>query len=162
MAQGMYRYCNLQEIVFDLYSHFRSFFVLLWRLIVLFWGRNSVVSSTGDWLEWIQCCSHGHFNWNRFLSLTLSKLRLCSANHRTWYFSNLACDWLSIVWAYSEQETEHRPCTRHMHCPLPLFQGLWLCGIRYVVYTCSKSTFHFCLIIGNWLLILLNAHTVRA
>ena len=44
----------------------------------------------------------------RFLSLAQSKLRLCSANHRTGYFSNLACDWLSIVWAYSEQETENR------------------------------------------------------
>ena len=33
----------------------------------------------------------------RFLSLARSKLRLCSANHRAGYFSNLACDWLSIV-----------------------------------------------------------------
>ena len=45
----------------------------------------------------------------RFLSLTRSKLRLCLANHRAGYFSNLACDWLSIVWAYSEQETENGP-----------------------------------------------------
>ena len=37
------------------------------------------------------------------------KLRLCSANHREGYFSNLACDWLSIVWAYSKQETENGP-----------------------------------------------------
>ena len=29
--------------------------------------------------------------------LTQSKLRLCLANHRAGYFSNLACDWLSIV-----------------------------------------------------------------
>ena len=48
--------------------------------------------------------------WARFLSLARSKLRLCSANHRAGYFSNLACDWLSIVWAYSEQETEIGPC----------------------------------------------------
>ena len=47
----------------------------------------------------------------RFLSLAPSKLRLCSANHRAGYFSNLACDWLSIVWAYSEQETENGPRT---------------------------------------------------
>ena len=40
-------------------------------------------------------------------SLVRSKLRLCSANHRTGYFSNLACDWLSIVWAYSEEETKN-------------------------------------------------------
>ena len=46
----------------------------------------------------------------RFLSLARSKLRLCSANHRAGYWSNLACDWLSIVWAYSEQETENGPC----------------------------------------------------
>ena len=45
--------------------------------------------------------------WARFLSLTWSKLRLCSADHRAGYFSNPACDWLSIVWAYSEQETEN-------------------------------------------------------
>ena len=45
----------------------------------------------------------------RFLSLARSKLRLCSAYHRAGYFSNLACDWLSIVWAYSEQETENGP-----------------------------------------------------
>ena len=37
--------------------------------------------------------------------------RLCSANHRAGYFSNLACDWLSIVWAYSEQEAENGRCT---------------------------------------------------
>ena len=35
----------------------------------------------------------------RFLSLARSKLRLCSANHRAGYFSNLACDWLSLLWA---------------------------------------------------------------
>ena len=45
----------------------------------------------------------------RFPSLARSKLRLCTANHRAGYFSNLACDWLSIVWAYSEQETENGP-----------------------------------------------------
>ena len=31
-----------------------------------------------------------------FLSLAQSKLRLCSANYRAGYFSNQACDWLSI------------------------------------------------------------------
>ena len=45
----------------------------------------------------------------RFLALAWCKLRLCSANHRAGYFSNLACDWLSIVWAYSKQETENGP-----------------------------------------------------
>ena len=49
----------------------------------------------------------------RFQALAQSKLRLCSANHRAGYFSNLACDWLCIVWAYSEQETENRPSMGH-------------------------------------------------
>ena len=47
--------------------------------------------------------------WARFLSLAQSKCMLCSANHRAGYFSNLACDWLSTVWAYSKQETQNRP-----------------------------------------------------
>ena len=47
--------------------------------------------------------------WARFLCLAWSKLRLGLANHRTGYFSNLACDWLSIVWAYSEHDTENGP-----------------------------------------------------
>ena len=62
----------------------------------------------------------------RFLSLAGSKSRLCSANHRPGYWSNLPCDWPSTVWAYSEQETENRPsltshdaplCSRHVHIP---------------------------------------------
>ena len=42
--------------------------------------------------------------WARFLCVARSKLRLCSANHRSGYFSNLAFDWLSIVWAYSKRQ----------------------------------------------------------
>ena len=49
--------------------------------------------------------------WARFLSLARSKLRLCSANHRACYFSNLACDWLSRVRAYCEKKTESGPRT---------------------------------------------------
>ena len=45
----------------------------------------------------------------RFLSIARSKLRLCSANHRAGYFSDLACDLLSIIWVYSKQETENEP-----------------------------------------------------
>ena len=59
--------------------------------------------------------------WGRFLSLTRSKLRLCSANNRAGYCSILACDWLSIVWAYSEQETETDPAicrTRPQWCEI--------------------------------------------
>ena len=49
------------------------------------------------------------WTWANFLSLAWSKLRLCSANHRPGYWSNLPCDWPSTAWAYSEQETENRP-----------------------------------------------------
>ena len=46
------------------------------------------------------------------------KVRLCSTNHRAGYFSNLACDWLSIVLAYSKQEKENGPRSeRHHICP---------------------------------------------
>ena len=47
-----------------------------------------------------------------FLSLTGSKLRLCLANQRTGYLSNLACDYLGIVWACCQQETENGPCSK--------------------------------------------------
>ena len=52
---------------------------------------------------------NGPVSWARFLSLAWSKLRLCSANHRPGYWSNLPCDWPSTAWAYSEQETENGP-----------------------------------------------------
>ena len=67
-----------------------------------------------QWVTSLQCnnISHWldtHLNWARFLFLAPCKLGLCSANHRPGYWSNLPCDWLSTVWAYSEQETENRP-----------------------------------------------------
>ena len=56
-------------------------------------------------MPWLPCITRA-----RFLSLARSKLRLCSANHRAGYFSNLHCDWLSIVWAYSSKRvTENGP-----------------------------------------------------
>ena len=66
------------------------------------------------WLD-VKDPLHHYLNqefWARFLSLAQSKLRLYSANHKAGYFSNLACDWLSIVWAYSEQQTENGPRTK--------------------------------------------------
>ena len=45
--------------------------------------------------------------WARYQSLAQSKLRLCSANHRPGYWSDLPWDWPSTAWAYSEQETEN-------------------------------------------------------
>ena len=44
-----------------------------------------------------------------FLSLPWSKHRLCSANHRPGYWSNLPCDWPSTAWAYSEPDAENGP-----------------------------------------------------
>ena len=66
---------------------------------------NSLVHSNGN----MQCGHDRHQFRARFLSLARSKPRLCSANHRTGYWSNLPCDWLSTAWAYSEQVTENRP-----------------------------------------------------
>ena len=63
----------------------------------------------------------------RFLSPARSKLRLCSANHRAGYFSNLACDWWSIVWAYSEQGTENGPRFDKTLFPIvSIFSECWI------------------------------------
>ena len=80
----------------------------------------------------------------RFLSLAQSKLRLCSANHRSGYWGNLPCDWLSTAWAYSEQEIENGPRTwmsnyisgflcdvRCNYLPIPIFSGYEVEVIRY-------------------------------
>ena len=51
-----------------------------------------------------------------FLSLAQSKLRLCSANHRPGYWSNLPCDWPSTAWAYSwarDRKRAHDPITEY-------------------------------------------------
>ena len=73
-----------------------------------------------------------------FLSLARSKLRLCLANHMAGYFSNLACDWLSIVWAYSEQETENGP--RSSRC-LNIRKYLSRCSIHYSGWPQLASVF---------------------
>ena len=80
-----------RHVGFNTYHLFRSLFVLTHKyqssaLVVLY-------AVTRD----------------RFLSLGRNKHKLCPANHRAGYFSNLTCDWLSIVWAHSEQETENGP-----------------------------------------------------
>ena len=67
-----------------------------------------------------------------FLSLARSKLRLCSANHGAGYFSNLTCDWLSIVWAYSEQETENGPWIQFM---------AWINDYIYMIIGDNSSSF---------------------
>ena len=64
-------------------------------------------------LKWLMvyslwaCQSNSNWIWSCFLSLARIKLRLCSANHRPGYWSNLPCDWPSATWAYSEQDTEN-------------------------------------------------------
>ena len=47
----------------------------------------------------LQLCSVYWFR-AQFLSHAQSNLRLCSANHRPGYWSNLPCDWPSTAWAY--------------------------------------------------------------
>ena len=66
------------------------------------WFPDLCATASTDPLKWRIMLSRAYF-----LSLARSKLRLCSANHRPGYFSNLACDWLSIVWTYSEQEIKN-------------------------------------------------------
>ena len=58
-------------------------------------ARPSAAAMVLSNYKWVRAC---------FLSLAWSKLRLCSANHRPGYWSNLPCDWPSTAWAYSEQE----------------------------------------------------------
>ena len=59
---------------------------------------------------YVQCSTHFFLLVRaHFLSLAQSKLILCSANNRPGYWSNLPCDWPSIAWAYSKQETENGP-----------------------------------------------------
>ena len=65
---------------------------------------QNITIRPGTSRQFLECIT-----WAHFLSFTWSKLRLCSANHRAGYFSNLACDWLSILWTHSEQETENGP-----------------------------------------------------
>ena len=85
---------SLKELPCLSWSPGPVFCLLLWVSSGCFWPITGQVNSV----------IRAHF-----LSYAGSKLRLCSANHRAGYFSNLACDCLSIVWAYSEQETENGP-----------------------------------------------------
>ena len=75
--------------------------------------------------------------WARFLTLARSKLRLCSANHRPGYWSNLPCDWPSTAWAYSDQEPETGPvflciCNRHdIDHVLPKYSVVCTIRVKY-------------------------------
>ena len=73
------------------------------------------------WCPWFLECIFIPFS-AVVLFFAQNKLRLCLANHKAGYFSNLACDWLSIVGGHSEQETGNAPW-----CDLVRF----LLGIRF-------------------------------
>ena len=79
-------------------------------MVLTMFAQNILVSAL-EGLTIIQ-----HLIRARFLSLAWSKLRLCSANYRPGYWSNLPSHWPSTAWAYSEQETENRPryCAKHL------------------------------------------------
>ena len=90
-----------------------------------------------------------------------SKLRLCSANHRADYFSNLTCGWLSIVWAYSHLETENGPSyykVLSVHSRIgsrAIFSGGILAGILIMPVMCIiKAPLDYSPLIGfivsNW------------
>ena len=99
----------------------------MWKVVV-YWNENGNGNSTPDslmssissqwmitvWLQAIIWTSNGSqscicITKACLLPLARGQLRVCSVNHRSGYFSNLACEWLSIVWAYSKQETEVGP-----------------------------------------------------
>ena len=101
---------GLQIINFTTLGHVHQWRTARWKWSSPLYHQTDLAASSTNW-SWRQTMSKAHrHSWACFLSLARSKLRLCSANHRAGYFSNLACDWLSIVWAYSEQETENGPC----------------------------------------------------
>ena len=61
----------------------------------------------------------------RFLSLARSKLRLCSANHRPGYWSNLPCDWQSTAWARDRKWTQVCMITwKHIPHYWPFVRGI--------------------------------------
>ena len=69
---------------------------------------------------------------------------MCSANHRAGYFSNLACDWLSTVWDYSELKTGKAfITTKHNNAiTVCLFLGMYFtptCCVKRVRFVLSVS-----------------------
>ena len=90
----------------------------------------------------LRLCSASH-GADDFLSLARSKLRLYSSNHRAAYFNNLACDWLSIIWAYSEQEAENGPCIYVFRNGLRDYAIYWILEIIHFNTRHLKSIFKF-------------------
>ena len=110
-----YHVSNVTTItyIFKAYSYlYVSFLVKIQRILPEQWAVKATKVCNNQIQVWHSLTRA------RFLSLARSKLRLCSANHRPGYWSNLPCDWLSTAWAYSEQETENRPWLwSHDHFP---------------------------------------------
>ena len=75
-------------------------------------------------------------------------LRLCSANHRAGYWSNLPCDWPSIAWTYSKQETENGPWgPTHSKKWRFLDKCIWF--ISWLSWTSVHEARRFCRDIGT-------------
>ena len=71
----------------------------------------------------------------RFLSCAWSKLRLCSANHRPGYWSNLPFDWPSTVWRRRGRQVSSAPAFQHIIGPV-----LILNLVRHILYMASQLT----------------------
>ena len=72
-------------------------------------GAGSIVYSHGIAFVYDQIMTTSEFTDQSPFSLSQSKLKLCSANHRPGNWSNLPCGWPSTARAYSKQETENGP-----------------------------------------------------
>ena len=90
-----------------------KYFTFHWREILAYTSLTNALATLGPAYAKLNDVG-GWISLVRFLSLARSKLMLCSTNHRAGYVSNMACDWLSIVWVYFEQGTENRPWTENI------------------------------------------------
>ena len=101
-----------------------NLYLLFYELFVWQPGGHVVVPKPVKW------CYRDDLRYTRgrFLSLARSKLRLCSANHRSGYWNNPPCHWPSTAWAYSEQETEN---------------GSWSILNHYLTHQNMDDTYNF-------------------
>ena len=91
---------------------------LCMTILILGMTNKSLIRQS---FPFLQCQKQGSF-----LSLGWSKFRLCSANRRPGYWSNLPCDWPTTAQAYSKQEIEN---------------GTWCSGyLMSVKYLSSNET----------------------
>ena len=78
------------------------------RSVNSLWPRDAVWRSRSGSRICLVAWRHQAMIWARFLSLTRSKMRLCSAIHRPCYWSNLSCDWPSTAGAYCIQARDKK------------------------------------------------------